>query len=108
MGWKHGQGIGPRVKRKQKKQSGNQSTVYGPALPSNTNSVWLHDVIFSAAANIEMELFISQMYSSFHFVVKFGGGFYYSFSLPDNFSLCSLFIYLAYCLKHQYQFYFKI
>lgn len=34
MGWKYGQGIGPRVKRKHKHPGAHDQRVLGPALPS--------------------------------------------------------------------------
>ncbi|XP_050971978.1 G patch domain-containing protein 1 isoform X1 [Labeo rohita] len=35
MGWKDGQGVGPRLKRKQRKQNSDATKVYGCALPPN-------------------------------------------------------------------------
>ena len=39
MGWKHGQGIGPRVKRKRGQSNNTERRVVGPSLPSEFQTV---------------------------------------------------------------------
>ena len=54
MGWKHGQGIGPRVKRKRGQSNNFEQQVVGPSLPSEFQTV-------SAMTNYQIDFIVKQI-----------------------------------------------